>query len=189
MASVRTSWENLDIYTATQALKTFGTGFCHHIGLKWQNLGCTMEIDMLLGPFTTSFGFPRCIQPSLSLLCHHISMTLYGTSAVDVDSFPNLPSVDEDLNSKTSDIESFNSEVWKTKKENGLSLNAEIEGMYSRQPRWVQDTLTRCTNYSDSSTKSSVFDGSPILRVAQSKTDKSNFSSWCTFLRTICGLV
>ena len=30
-------------------------GFCHHIGLKWQNLGCTMEINMLLGPFTTSY--------------------------------------------------------------------------------------------------------------------------------------
>ena len=55
MASVRTSWENLDIYTATQALKTFGTGILPHIGLKWQNLGCTMEINMLLGPFTTFY--------------------------------------------------------------------------------------------------------------------------------------
>ena len=56
-------------------------------------------------------------------------MTLYETSAVDVDVFPELSVIDEDLNSLTADIESFNSEVWKTKKENGLSLNAEIEGI------------------------------------------------------------
>ena len=71
-------------------------------------------------------------------------MTLYGTSAVDVDSFPNLPSVDVDLNSKTSGIESFNSEVWKTKKENGLSLNAEIEGIVIPDNlAGFRDTLTR----------------------------------------------
>ena len=71
-------------------------------------------------------------------------MTLYGTSAVDVDSFPNLPSVDVDLNSKTSSIESFNSEVWKTKKENGLSLNAEIEGIVIPDNlTGFHDTLTR----------------------------------------------
>ena len=71
-------------------------------------------------------------------------MTLYGTSAVDVDSFPKLPSIDEELNSKTSDIESFNSGVWKTKKENGLSLNAEIEGIVIPDSlTGFRDTLTR----------------------------------------------
>ena len=56
-------------------------------------------------------------------------MTLYGKSAVDVDTFPELPEIQPELNAKTSEIEAFNSEVWKTKKENGLSLNAEIEGI------------------------------------------------------------
>ena len=37
--------------------------------------------------------------------------------------------IQEHLNAKTADIEAFTSEVWKTKKENGLSLNAEIEGI------------------------------------------------------------
>ena len=71
-------------------------------------------------------------------------MTLYGQSSVDVDAFPELPEIDNQLNAKTSDIEAFNSEVWKTKKENGLSLNAEIEGI--EIPESLEDfryTLTR----------------------------------------------
>ena len=56
-------------------------------------------------------------------------MTLYGESSVDVDQFPIQGTIDEGLNSLTPDIEAFNSEVWKTKKEQGLSLNAEIEGV------------------------------------------------------------
>lgn len=71
-------------------------------------------------------------------------MTLYGESAVDVDAFPQLPTIQESLNSKTSDIEAFNSEVWKTKKENGLSLNAEIEGIViPNSLEEFRDTLTR----------------------------------------------
>jgi hypothetical protein len=71
-------------------------------------------------------------------------MTLYGQSSVDVDAFPELPPIDDELNAKTSDVEAFNSEVWKTKKENGLSLNAEIEGI--EIPESLEDfryTLTR----------------------------------------------
>jgi hypothetical protein len=56
-------------------------------------------------------------------------MTLYGESSVDVDQFPSQGTVDEHLNSLTPEVEAFNSEVWKTKKEQGLSLNAEIEGV------------------------------------------------------------
>jgi hypothetical protein len=56
-------------------------------------------------------------------------MTLYGECSVDVAHFPTQGSVDEHLNSLTAEIEAFNSEVWKTKKEQGLSLNAEIEGI------------------------------------------------------------
>ncbi|MEC8106919.1 MAG: class I tRNA ligase family protein, partial [Candidatus Thermoplasmatota archaeon] len=145
MASVRTSWENLDIYTATQALKTFGTGILpsHWLEMAKSRLydgdqHAAWTIHSILRDFLAAFS------PVCPFFCHHISMTLYGTSAVDVDSFPNLPSVDEDLNSKTSGIESFNSEVWKTKKENGLSLNAEIEGIVIPDNlTGFHDTLTR----------------------------------------------
>ena len=145
MASVQTSWENLDIYTATQALKTFGTGILpsHWLEMAKSRLydgdqHAAWTIHNILRDFLAAFS------PVCPFFCHHISMTLYGTSAVDVDSFPNLPAVDEDLNSKTSDIESFNSEVWKTKKENGLSLNAEIEGIVIPDNlAGFRDTLTR----------------------------------------------
>ena len=145
MTTVQTSWENLDIYTATQALKTFGTGILpsHWLEMAKSRLydgdqHAAWTIHIILRDFLAAFS------PVCPFFCHHISMTLYGTSAVDVDSFPKLPSIDKELNSKTSDIESFNSEVWKTKKENGLSLNAEIEGIVIPDSlTGFRDTLTR----------------------------------------------
>ena len=55
MASVQTSGKT-SIFTLPLRLSRHSElGFCLHIGLKWQNLGCTMEINMLLGPFTTFY--------------------------------------------------------------------------------------------------------------------------------------
>ena len=52
----------------------------------------------------------------------------------------------------------------------------------SRQPRWVQGHPHSDAQITLIHRQSPAwFDGSPILRVAQSKTDKSNFSSWWTF--------
>ena len=130
MKTVEDAWTNLDIYTATQALKTFGTGILpsHWLEMAKSRLydgdeHAAWTIHSILRHFLAAFS------PVCPFFCHHISMTLYDESAVDVDAFPELPPVQEDLNSKTSEIEAFNSEVWKTKKENGLSLNAEIEGI------------------------------------------------------------
>ena len=130
MKTVEDAWANLDIYTATQALKTFGTGILpsHWLEMAKSRLydgdqHAAWTIHSILRHFLAAFS------PVCPFFCHHISMTLYEESAVDVDAFPELPPVQEDLNSKTSEIEAFNSEVWKTKKENGLSLNAEIEGI------------------------------------------------------------
>ena len=47
---------------------------------------------------------------------HYISSTLYGTVTVDVRSFPDLAQKIQICVALTSDIESFNSEAWKTKK-------------------------------------------------------------------------
>ncbi len=71
-------------------------------------------------------------------------MTLYGESSVDVDQFPTQGSVDKQLNQLTSEVEAFNSEVWKTKKEQSLSLNAEIEGVIIPDSlKEFKGTLTR----------------------------------------------
>ena len=70
-------------------------------------------------------------------------MTLYGTSSVDVDAFPELLPMQEELNAKTTFIEAFNSEVWKTKSEQGISLKSEIEGI---EIQAFRSTLTRMHN-------------------------------------------
>ena len=130
MKVVESSWQNLDIYTATQALKTFGTGILPSHWLEMAktrlydgDMHAAWTIHTILKDFLAAFS------PVCPFFCHHISMTLYGESSVDVDQFPAQGSVDEQLNNLTPDVEAFNSEVWKTKKEQGLSLNAEIEGV------------------------------------------------------------
>ena len=130
MNSVESSWNNLDIYTATQALKTFGTGV---LPSHWLEMAKTRLYDGDIHAAWTIHSilkdFLAAFSPVCPFFCHHISMTLYGESSVDVDQFPLQGAIDEDLNSLTPEIEAFNSEVWKTKKEQGLSLNAEIEGI------------------------------------------------------------
>ena len=130
MNSIESSWNNLDIYTATQALKTFGTGV---LPSHWLEMAKTRLYDGDIHAAWTIHSilkdFLAAFSPVCPFFCHHISMTLYGESSVDVDQFPLQGAIDEDLNSLTPEIEAFNSEVWKTKKEQGLSLNAEIEGV------------------------------------------------------------
>ena len=72
----------------------------------------------------------RDILTSLSPICpfftHYLSTTLYSESSVDVREFPELmPSVPE-LLELTSPLIEFNSNVWKLKKDSGISLNTEI---------------------------------------------------------------
>ena len=137
MHEVKTAWENLDIYTATQALKTFGTGILpsHYLEMVKSRLydGDTQAawtIHRMVRDFMSAFS------PICPFFTHHISQTIYGISAVDVDEFPNNPFSDnydqsrgEFLKSKTFDLQTFNGEVWSTKKENGISLNQPISGM------------------------------------------------------------
>lgn len=130
MNIVESSWNDLDIYTATQALKTFGTGI---LPSHWLEMAKTRLYDGDLHAAWTIHSilkdFLAAFSPVCPFFCHHISMTLYGTSSVDVDQFPLQGPVDEQLNNLTPEVEAFNSEVWKTKKEQSLSLNAEIEGV------------------------------------------------------------
>ena len=69
--------------------------------------------------------------PICPFFSHYLSSTQYKRAAVDAETFP-LISLDFDANNWTSLTESvmqFNSEVWKLKKDEGLSLNSEISGV------------------------------------------------------------
>ena len=137
MTEVKSSWENLDIYTATQALKTFGTGILpsHYLEMVKSRLydgdaKAAWTIHRIVRDFLSAFS------PICPFFTHHISQTIYGVSAVDIDKFPHNPldtkydqARGDLLKSKTFDLQAFNGEVWSTKKENGISLNQPISGI------------------------------------------------------------
>ena len=93
------------------------------------------------GNHSASWALHRIVRDLLSVfspICpfftHYLSTTLYGNSAVDVDSFPELPQAFnrekfEQLLTITDELESFNSMVWKAKKESGVSLKSSIAGI------------------------------------------------------------
>ncbi len=135
--TVKDAWETFDIYTAAQTIKNFGTGvFPSH----WLELAKSRLYD---GDQDAAWTIHRIVRDLLTLFtpicpffCHHLSTTLYGTSAVDIREYPDLP-IDElgdtgegeRLRGLTNGIVDFNSETWRLKKESGLSLNAPISGV------------------------------------------------------------
>ena len=130
MERAESGWSNLDIYTATQALKTFGTGV---LPSHWLEMSKSRLYDGDVNAAWTIHRIVRDLMSALSPVCpfftHHISSTLYDSSAVDVREFPSRTPDDETLRGLTSAIEDFNGATWKTKKEAGLSLNAPIGGI------------------------------------------------------------
>ena len=130
MSKVRQAWANLDIYTATQSLKTFGTGVLpsHWLEMSKSRLydgdkNAAWTIHRIVKDFMSAFS------PVCPFFTHHISSTLYNQSAVDVREFPPALPDDSDLRSLTPSIEEFNGNTWRTKKESGLPLNAPIAGI------------------------------------------------------------
>jgi valyl-tRNA synthetase len=130
MEKVEKGWSELDIYTATQALKTFGTGV---LPSHWLEMSKSRLYDGDTNAAWTIHRIVRDLMAALSPVCpfftHHISDTLYGESAVDVREFPERTRIDDELRALTNAIEEFNGATWRTKKESGLSLNAPISGI------------------------------------------------------------
>ena len=135
LSEIHSAWESVDIYSAAQAIKSFGTGiFPSH----WLEMSKTRLYD---GNHSASWALHRIVRDLLSVfspICpfftHYLSTTLYGNSAVDVDSFPELPQAFnrekfEQLLTITDELESFNSMVWKAKKDSGVSLKSSIAGI------------------------------------------------------------
>ncbi|MDG1542223.1 MAG: class I tRNA ligase family protein [Candidatus Thalassarchaeaceae archaeon] len=135
--TVRSAWENIDIYTAAQAMKNFGTGvFPSHwlemakTRLYNDDLGAAWTIHRIVRDLLTMFS------PICPFLCHHLSSTLYGVSAVDIREFPELPiselgegELGEKLRQYSSIITEFNSDVWAAKNEAGLGRGKPISGI------------------------------------------------------------
>ena len=130
MQRVEDAWSNLDIYTATQSLKTFGTGI---LPSHWLEMSKSRLYDGDTNAAWTIHRIVRDLMSALSPVCpfftHHISSTLYDVSAVDVRSFPQRTPEDAPLRELTNAIEEFNGATWRTKKESGLSLNTPISGI------------------------------------------------------------
>lgn len=131
MSQVQENWSALDIYSATQTLKNFGTGI---LPSHWLEMAKTRLYDGDQAAAWTIHRIVRDFMAAFSPVCpffsHHITSTLYGSSAVDVREFPETPIVCEsDLCALSNSIQEFNSATWKQKKDAGLSLNAPIEGI------------------------------------------------------------
>ena len=126
----KTGYSGLDIYTAAQGIKIFSTGvFASH----WLEMAKTRLYNDDASATWTLHRVFRDMMSIFSPICpfftHHLSTTLYGKSAVDVDTFPEKPlSETSNFTSMTDSLIEFNSQVWKAKKDAGISLAAPITG-------------------------------------------------------------
>jgi len=126
----KTGYSDMDIYTAAQGIKIFSTGvFASH----WLEMAKTRLYNDDASATWTLHRVFRDMMSILSPICpfftHHLSTTLYGKSAVDVDTFPQKPLSDtSDFTNMTESLIEFNSQVWKAKKDAGISLAAPITG-------------------------------------------------------------
>ena len=75
-------------------------------------------------------------SPICPFFSHHLSTTLYGTSAVDVRNFPEVPvdalaTTDEGqrMRGLTARILDFNADTWRAKNEAGLGRGKPIGGI------------------------------------------------------------
>ena len=138
METVKSSWENLDIYTATQALKTFGTGVLpsHYLEMVKSRLydddmAASWTLHRVVRDFMAAF------TPVCPFFTHHISETLYNLSAVEVDSFPASADSSVEMGTEEGDrlralsslVQTFNGDTWNAKKEQGISLNQPVSGI------------------------------------------------------------
>ncbi len=132
MARVEDAWARIDIYSAAQAIKGFGTGIfpSHWLEMTKSRLyegdeGATWTLHRVVRDLLCAF------TPICPFFTHYLSSTLYGKSSVDVRSFPRLPSnaigkEAESMRALTPIISEFNSMVWKLKKDSGLSLKSPV---------------------------------------------------------------
>ena len=135
LSIVQNAWENIDIYTAAQTIKAFGTGIfpSHWLEMSKSRLyegneSATWALHRIVRDLMSAF------TPICPFFTHYLSTTLYSSSSTDVREFPRIPpacGADQfnELRSLTDHLESFNSMVWKSKKDLGISLKSPISGI------------------------------------------------------------
>ena len=132
MTRVEQGWKEIDIYTAAQSLKNFATGV---LPSHWLEMVKSRLYDGDEAAAWTLHRIVRDLLDAFAPICpffsHYLSSTLYNRSAVEADAFPQLTLnfETEKWTELTESVMFFNSEVWKMKKDQGLSLNSEIVGL------------------------------------------------------------
>ena len=132
MTRVEQGWKEIDIYTAAQSLKNFATGV---LPSHWLEMVKSRLYDGDVAAAWTLHRIVRDLLDAFAPICpffsHYLSSTLYNRSAVEADTFPqlNLNFESEKWTELTESVMFFNSEIWKMKKDQGLSLNSEIVGL------------------------------------------------------------
>ncbi len=126
---VNKSWSDIDIYSASQSIKSFSTGIfpSHWLEMSKKklyngNISSTWTLHRIVRDILTIFS------PICPFFTHYLSEQIYGISALDIREFPilNIDFTSEDYTNLTKPIMEFNSLVWKIKKESGISLNSEL---------------------------------------------------------------
>ena len=145
MTKVEKSWSKVDIYNAAQSIKNFSTGvFPSH----WLEMVKSRLYDGDEAAAWTLHRIVRDVLTSLSPICpfftHYLSTTLYANSSVDVREFPDIIASKSEFLNLTNHVIEFNSEVWKLKKDNGISLNTEIANVkIPKELEILSDSLIR----------------------------------------------
>ena len=145
MTKVEKSWSNVDIYNAAQSIKNFSTGvFPSH----WLEMVKSRLYEGDEAAAWTLHRIVRDVLTSLSPICpfftHYLSTTLYANSSVDVREFPDIIVSKSEFLNLTNHVIEFNSEVWKLKKDNGISLNTEIPNVkIPKELEILSDSLIR----------------------------------------------
>ncbi|MCP2507427.1 MAG: class I tRNA ligase family protein [Candidatus Thalassarchaeaceae archaeon] len=132
---VESSWNEIDIYTAAQTIKNFSTGiFPSH----WLEMAKTRLYEFDKSATWTLHRIVKDILTIFSPICpfftHYISMEIYNISSISIQQYPMLilSSDDSDyakVGSITNSLTDFNSLIWKTKKENNLSLKSALSNV------------------------------------------------------------
>lgn len=134
LREVGEAYKAFDIFSASRALKSFGTGL---LSSHWLELAKTRlhggdacsewTLHRILRDWLTLFS------PVCPIFSHYLSEILYRRSAVDIRELPRpvIPDTAEagSWRSLTKPLCEFNSHVWRAKQGAGLSLNEEIRGI------------------------------------------------------------
>lgn len=134
LQQVEDAYQGFDIFSASRALKNFGTGLLSSHWLELAkprlhagDLSSTWTLHRILRDWITLFS------PVCPIFTHYLSQTLYHRSAVDIRELPKPVIVDAAEVKKLCELSKplcdFNSQVWRAKHVSAMSFNESIAGI------------------------------------------------------------